>query len=185
MPIFRRKRLCITAYGVLHWLCLLWLCGAGLRAVCTLKVIVRTVTFTAHTARSPTSHNHSKHKQCRTPYAVIHNLVLLKMGIMMPETCCDRSLIINTRLVASCWFLSLHPMGPYVFTMSYLFHTHCNFIFQYMLMGFQSKAFFTQYLGPRSAHGQRKYLGMHLNADGHAHVAGSSCGRPKKYLTKN
>ena len=30
-------------------------------------------------------------------------------GIMMPETCWDRSLTINIRLVASCWFLSLHP----------------------------------------------------------------------------
>ena len=28
---------------------------------------------------------------------------------MMPETCWDKSLIINIRLVASCWFLSLHP----------------------------------------------------------------------------
>ena len=64
---------------------------------------------TVHTARGPTQHNHSHHNQCRTPYEVIHNLVLLKMGIMMPETCRDRSLIINTRLVASCWFLSLHP----------------------------------------------------------------------------
>ena len=31
------------------------------------------------------------------------------MGIMMPETCWDKSLIINIRLVASCWFLSLQP----------------------------------------------------------------------------
>ena len=35
MPIFRRTRLCITAYGVLHWLCWLWLCGVGMRAACT------------------------------------------------------------------------------------------------------------------------------------------------------
>ena len=28
---------------------------------------------------------------------------------MMPETCSDKSLVINIRLVASCWFLSLHP----------------------------------------------------------------------------
>jgi hypothetical protein len=41
----------------------------------------------------------------RTPYT----LVLLVMCIMMPETCWDKSLIINIRLVASCWFLSLHP----------------------------------------------------------------------------
>jgi len=56
---------------------------------------------TVHTARVPAPRN-----QCRTPYAAVHSLVLLKMGIMMPETCCDRSLIINIRLVASCWFLS-------------------------------------------------------------------------------
>ena len=47
--------------------------------------------------------------QCRTPYAAVHSLVLLMMGIMMPETCWDKSLIINVRLVASCWFLSLQP----------------------------------------------------------------------------
>ena len=48
--------------------------------------------------------------QCRTPYAAVHTLVLLMMGIMMPETCWDKSLIINIVLVASCWFLSLHPI---------------------------------------------------------------------------
>ena len=54
------------------------------------------------------THNHSHHNQCRTPYAAVHALVLLMMGMMVPETC-DKSLIINIRLVASCWFLSLHP----------------------------------------------------------------------------
>ena len=54
-------------------------------------------------------HNHSHHNQCRTPYAAVLTLVLLMMGIMMPETCWDKSLKINIRLVASCWFLSLHP----------------------------------------------------------------------------
>jgi len=41
----------------------------------------------------------------------VHGLVLFTMGIMMPETSSDKSLIINIRLVASCWFisLSLHP----------------------------------------------------------------------------
>jgi len=34
---------------------------------------------------------------------------LLMMGIMMSETCSDRNLIINIGLVASCWFISLHP----------------------------------------------------------------------------
>jgi len=68
------------------WKQKLWLCGAGSQV-----------------------HNHSQHNQCRTPYAVIHGLVLLTMGIMMPETCWDRSLIINIWLVASYSFLSLHP----------------------------------------------------------------------------
>jgi len=64
---------------------------------------------TVHTAYDPAPHNHSQHNQCRTPYAVIHGLVLLMMGIMMPETFWDRSLIINIGLVASGWFISLHP----------------------------------------------------------------------------
>ena len=66
-------------------------------------------TDTVHTACDPAPHNHSQHNQCRTPYAVMHSLDLLMMGIMMSETSCDRSLIINIGLVASCWFLSLHP----------------------------------------------------------------------------
>ena len=60
-------------------------------------------------ARVPAPHNHSHHNQCGTPDAAVHTLVLLMMGTVMPETCWDRSLIINTRLVTSCWFLSLHP----------------------------------------------------------------------------
>jgi len=67
-----------------------------------------------HTAYDLAPHNHSQHKQCRTPYAVIHGLVLLMMGIMMPETCSYRSLIINIGLVASCWFISLHPTFLYL-----------------------------------------------------------------------
>jgi hypothetical protein len=62
-----------------------------------------------HTAYDPAPHNHSQHNQCRTPYAVVHGLVLLMMGIMMSETCRDRSLIINIGLLECCWFLSLHP----------------------------------------------------------------------------
>ena len=64
---------------------------------------------TVHTAYDTAPHNHRQHKQCRTPYAVIHGLVLLMMGIMMAETCWNRSLIINIGLVASYWFISLHP----------------------------------------------------------------------------
>jgi len=56
------------------------------------------------------AHNHSQQNQCRTSCAVESNLVLLQMGIMMPETCWDRSLIIKIRLVVSCWFLSPHSV---------------------------------------------------------------------------
>ena len=80
MPITRRTRVCTATYGVLHWLWWLWLCGA----------------------QPQPSHN-----QCRTPYAAVHTLVLLMMDIMMPETCWDKSWIINITLVASCWSLSL------------------------------------------------------------------------------
>jgi len=79
------------------------------RKVCALCEGYYSYLHTVHTAYDPAAHNHSKHNQCRTPYAVIHGLVLLMMGIMMPETCWDRSLIINIGLAASCWFISLHP----------------------------------------------------------------------------
>ena len=84
----------------------MWLCGAG---ALWRSLFDSTLTFTVHTACAPAPHNHIHHYQCRTPYATVHTLVLLMMGIMMSETCCDKSLIINIRLVASCWFLSLHP----------------------------------------------------------------------------
>ena len=92
---------CAAAYGVLHWLWWLWLCGAG----------------TCH------------HNQCRTPYAAVHTLVPLMMGIMMPETCWDKSLIINIRLVASCWFLCLHPMNWMFSGTAQVFHQVCQFFF--------------------------------------------------------
>ena len=107
MPIIRRTRVCTAAYGVLHWQCWLWLCGAG-----------------THTARVPAPHNHSQHYQCRTPYAAVHTLVLLMMAIMMPETCWDKSLLINIRLVGSCWFLSLHPTERRVWVLCSPFLCH-------------------------------------------------------------
>ena len=103
MPIIRRTR--VWTVHMVFWLWWLWLCGAGTQAVCTVKV---------HTARVPAPHNHSHHNQCRTPFAAVHTLVLLMMGIMVPETCWDKSVIINIRLVASCWFLSLHPKKDHV-----------------------------------------------------------------------
>ena len=70
MPIIRRKRVCTTAYGVLH---------------CNI--------------------------QCRTPYAAVHTLVLLMMGIMMPETCWDKRFD-NEHQISCILLVSLS--SPYV-----------------------------------------------------------------------
>ena len=40
MPIIRRTRVCTAAYGVLHWLCWLWLCGAGTQAHLVVMAVV-------------------------------------------------------------------------------------------------------------------------------------------------
>jgi hypothetical protein len=85
-------------------------CGCvelGCKLCALWRLLFSNITFTVHTACIPAPHSHSHNYKCRTPYAAVHTTVLLMMGIMMPETCWD-SLIINIRLVASCWFLSLH-----------------------------------------------------------------------------
>jgi hypothetical protein len=51
-----------------------------------MPIIRRTRVFTAAYG-VPAPHNHSHHIQCKTPYAAMKTLVLLMMGIMMPETC--------------------------------------------------------------------------------------------------
>jgi len=100
-PIIRRTRPCPTACGVLPGCVgcgLLWSCGAASWAVCTVWM---------HAAHDAAPQDHSQPQPThpgRTPHAVGHGLVLLMMGIMMPETCWDRSLIINIESVASCWF---------------------------------------------------------------------------------
>ena len=63
-----------------------------------------------HTARAPAPHNHSHHYQCRTPYAAVHTVVLLMMGIMMPETCWDK--FDNKYQISCIWLVSLS--SPYV-----------------------------------------------------------------------
>ena len=93
MPIIRRTTVCTAAYGVLHWLCWLWLCVAGTRAVCT-----------------------------------VHTLVLMMMGIIMPEHV-EISLIINIRLVTSCWFLSLHPILLLCLCILIIYVLFCVFCF--------------------------------------------------------
>jgi len=116
MPIIRRTRPCTTAYGVLQWLCWLWLCGAGSQAVWRLQW----PSHSAHRLR-PSSTQPQPAQPVQNTICSSTGLVLLMMGIMMPETCWDWSLIINIGLVASCWFLSLHP--------TFVMHGHKNIKF--------------------------------------------------------
>ena len=75
-----------------------------------LVVLVMADASCVRTARFPSPHNHSQYNQCRTPYAVLYSLVLLKMGTLMPETYWDRRLTIKVRLVACCWLLPTFMM---------------------------------------------------------------------------
>ena len=68
-------------------------------------------TFTVHTVCAPAPHNHSHHYQCRTPYAAVQTLVLLTMGIMMPETCWDKRF--DNKHQISC-ILLVSLSSPYV-----------------------------------------------------------------------
>jgi len=65
---------------------------------------------------------------CTTAYGV-NSLALLKMGIMMPQTCWDRRLTTNIRLVAVCWFLSLHS--------TFMMHGHKSLKSQAFLRNFR------------------------------------------------
>ena len=63
MSIISRTSVCTAACGVLHWLCWLWLCGAGTRAECTvLFQSVLLCTLKVHCANSQCNvHLHSAH----------------------------------------------------------------------------------------------------------------------------
>ena len=98
-----REQECALPHMVFCIVCVVCGCVELGHELCALWKLL----FTVHTARVAAPHNDS---QCRTPYAAVHTLVLQMMGIMMPETCCDRSLIIIIRLVAPCWFLCLNPI---------------------------------------------------------------------------
>jgi len=96
MPIIRRIRPCPTACGVLHWVCRLWL--AVVLWICVVSSVhcVKTLKesnsnfHTVHTAHDPAPQDRSQPQPIhpgRTPHAAGHGLILLMMGIVMPETC--------------------------------------------------------------------------------------------------
>jgi len=62
-------------------------CSWGTSCMHSMKVELNSNFHTVHTVCAPAPHNHSKHNQCRTPYVEVRSLVLLKLGIVMPETC--------------------------------------------------------------------------------------------------
>jgi len=51
--------------------------------------------YTVHTTCLPASQDSSQHIKCWKPYAVIYGLALLKMGMMVPETCWANGWLIN------------------------------------------------------------------------------------------
>ena len=109
VPIFRSARPYITAYGFQHLSC--WKPYAVIYGLALLKMGIMMpktcwanrlvinhncyTVHTVHTACFPASQDSSQHIKCWKPYAVIYGLVLLKMGIMMPETCWANGLVIN------------------------------------------------------------------------------------------
>jgi len=111
MPIIRGIRPCATACGVLLGFVgcdRLWSCGAASWAVCTVWKLLYDSVYTAHDA-APQDHSRPQPTHPgRTPHAVAHGLILLMMGIMMPETCWDRKFDNKHRISCILLVLSLH-----------------------------------------------------------------------------
>ena len=108
----QENKTCVTARGVLRWFCWMWLVAVVGRCVVG-SSSSRTVTFTVLAPYNAAPHNrYQPHPAEPAQHTTCGNtrLVLLKMGIMMPETCWE--IVTNKHLtVASCWFsLSLHNL---------------------------------------------------------------------------
>jgi len=111
----QENKTCVTERGVLRCFCWMWLVAVVGRCVvgCEHCEGTGTLTFTVLAPHNAASHNRyqphpaepAQHTTCSNTH-----LVLLKMGIMMPETCWES--VDNKHLtVASCWFsLSLHNL---------------------------------------------------------------------------
>jgi len=102
----------VTARGVLRWFCWMWLVAAVGRCVvrcehceCYCSTVLAPYNAAPHNRYQPHPAVPAQHTTCSST-----RLGLLKMGIMMPETCWES--VDNKHLtVASCWFsLSLHNL---------------------------------------------------------------------------
>jgi len=75
-----------------------------------------------------TTANHSLHTQCRTPHAVGHGLILLMMGIMMPETCWDRKFDNKYRINCILLVPFLHLMFAMLGHKKLKMYTVCSWV---------------------------------------------------------
>jgi len=105
----------VTACGVLRWFCWMWLVVVVGRCVvgCEHCEAYCSTSFTVLASYKAAPHNrYQPHPAEPAQHPTCSNirLVLLKMGIMMPETCWE--IVKNKHLnVASCWSsLSLHNL---------------------------------------------------------------------------
>jgi len=84
----QENKTCVTARGVLRWFCWMWL--VAVVGASTVKVTVQTVTFTVLTPYNAAPHNRYQPQSAEPAQDTTCSntrLVLLKMGIVMPETC--------------------------------------------------------------------------------------------------
>jgi len=162
------------------------LCGAGSQAMCTVWKLL----FDSHCAHSlrPSSTQPQSAQPVQNTIAVIHGLVLLTMGIMMPETFWDRSLIINIRLVASCWSLFLHPIEKNVHN-SVLKYTLLSYFNEILIFGTDFRRIFRYKIFWKFVQWESK-CSMCVEIQADRHVEANShfsqlCKRPDKYITYN
>jgi len=101
----QETKTCVTARGVLRWFCWMWLVAVVGRCVVGCEHCEGYCSTASHNRYQPHPAEPAQHTTCSNTC-----LVLLKMGIIMPETCWES--IHNKHLtVASCWFsLSLHNL---------------------------------------------------------------------------
>ena len=102
MSFFRSAGPYITAYGFQHLMCWLVSWEASKQALCTVHCVHGLLTCFL------VSQDTSKHIKCRKPYAVIYGIALIKIGIMMTETCWANGLLINHNC---CIYLVSHVIS--------------------------------------------------------------------------
>ena len=103
----------VTAFGV-FWFCWKWLVAVVGRCLEGCEhyevnnkhlIVTSCWVFSLHILLTMHGHRNLIYTKCSNMA-----LVLLKMGIMMPETCWETEVNNKNLIVASCWFSSLHTL---------------------------------------------------------------------------